>query len=126
MEMDPEEFDAFLNQQGIAAENPLFPNMQDHAVIIHFHHGIDELEAVHALENQLDTLLEESRVGRVDGHEVAMDDSDGFLYLYGPNAETLFKTVLPVLQRSSLMTGATAYLRFGPPEDESPNIELQL
>lgn len=97
-----------------------------HSVIIHFYYGIDELDPLHQLEMELTKLISEKGVGVYDGHEIAMDSSDGFLYMYGPNAETLFKAVLPVLERTEFMKGAIAKLRFGPPEDGVSEIEVKL
>lgn len=53
-----------------------------------------------------------------------MDYSDGFLYMYGPNAETLFKTVKPILGSENFMKGAVATLRFGPPGEDTSRIEV--
>jgi hypothetical protein len=37
----------------------------------------------------------------------------GFLFMYGPNAEALFKAILPTLEATDFMRGAKALLRFG-------------
>jgi hypothetical protein len=97
-----------------------------HAVIVHFTYGIDELDPLHDLENKLAKVITENEVGEYDGHEIAIDGSDGFLYMYGYNAETLFKTVKPTLKATEFMKGATATLRFGPPEDGVMTIEVEI
>ncbi|MFP4664009.1 MAG: hypothetical protein ACLFM1_06235 [Bacteroidales bacterium] len=55
-----------------------------------------------------------------------MDNSDGSLYMYGKNAETLFKAVLPALKAHPLMQGATAHLQFGKTEDNPKSIDVRL
>lgn len=97
-----------------------------HAVIIHFNHGLDELDAVHEFEKKLTLIIENNRLGFYDGHELAMDNSDGSLYMYGRNAETLFKAVLPALKAHPLMQGATAHLQFGKIEDNPKCIDVSL
>ena len=55
-----------------------------------------------------------------------MDNSDGYLYMYGPNAETLFKAIKPTLEDSNFMKGAQVYLRFGPLEKGTKDIEVEI
>ena len=98
----------------------------EHSVIVHFNSGIDELEEVHKLEDKLVDCLKDSNVGWWDGHEVAMDNSEGWIFLYGRNAESLFKKVQPILENSNLMKGAIANLRFGPPEGSAPEINIEI
>jgi hypothetical protein len=96
----------------------------EHAVTIAFQYGIQELAPLHELEDKLEELLSDKGVGECDGHEIATDYSDGFLYLYGPNAENLFKVIQPLLESTNFTKGAVATLRFGPPEDGVKEIEL--
>jgi hypothetical protein len=98
----------------------------EHAVIVHFNYGMDELDPLHDLENKLEKVITENEVGEYDGHEIAIDYSDGFLYMYGYNAETLFKTVKLTLEATEFMRGAMAKLRFGPPEDGVLEIEVKI
>jgi len=71
-------------------------------------------------------VITKNNVGEYDGHEIAVDYSDGFLYMYGPNAESLFEIVKPVLAATDFMKGATAKLRFGPPEDGVKELEVEI
>jgi len=98
----------------------------EQAVIVHFRYGIEGLEPLHRLERELEKIIESEGVGEYDGHEIAVDYSDGFLYMYGPNAETLFKSIHITLEKSDFMKGAIAKLRFGPPEDGVREIEIKL
>ena len=76
-----------------------------HAVIITFNYGIEELDDLFELESKLRNAIELKQVGEYDGHEIAMDSSDGTLYMYGPNAETLFKCIKPFWMRLNLCEG---------------------
>lgn len=49
----------------------------------------------------------------LDGHEIAMDGSDGFMYIYGPSADRLFEVIEPVLKATDFMQGAEVQLRYG-------------
>jgi hypothetical protein len=55
-----------------------------------------------------------------------MDNSDGCLYMYGPNAETLYKAIKPTLEDCKFMKGAQAYLRFGPIGEGTKDIEVEI
>lgn len=46
-----------------------------------------------------------------------MDGSDGFFYMYGPDADRLFEAVRPTFEATPFMAGAQVTLRYGPPED---------
>jgi len=99
---------------------------QEHAVIVHFNYAIEGLDSLYKLEDKLEEVILEKKVGEYDGHEIAMDYSDGYLYMYGPNAEYLFKVVKPILEASKFMKGAKATLRFGPPADGVKEIEVEI
>ena len=89
----------------------------EHAVIVHFDYGATDLQPLFALENRLERALASAKAGEFDGNEVATDGSDGYLYMYGPDADRLFAAVLPVLESSDFMEGAVVTKRYGPPED---------
>ena len=79
--------------------------------------GVDDLDALIALQDQLAQAIEPSGIGQVDGHEIAMDGSEGSLYVYGPDAKAMLAAALPVICRSPLATGGQAYLRYGTVDD---------
>ena len=89
----------------------------EHAVIVHFEYGSTDLSRLFALEERVEDALATAKAGDLDGNEVAVDGSDGFLYMYGPDADRLFDAVLPVLKAADFMAGARVTLRYGPPED---------
>ena len=89
----------------------------EHAVIVHFQYGSTDLARLFALEDRLEKAIADAKAGEYDGNEVNVDGSDGFLYMYGPDADRLFEAVMPVLQQSEFMGGATVKRRYGPPAD---------
>jgi hypothetical protein len=100
--------------------------LSEHAVIVKFDYGSTDLSALFELEDQLEALLEDSSVGEYDGHEIAVDGSDGLLYLYGPDADALFNKVKPTLAASANIRNAVATLRYGPPNDDTPRVTLTI
>ncbi len=98
----------------------------EHAVIIHFNYGIEGMEKIYELRDKLKNIIEKNNLGEYDGHEIATDYSDGFLYMYGPNAETLFNGIKPTLEKTDFLNGAKAKLRFGPPEDGIKEITVEI
>ena len=98
----------------------------EQAVIVHFSYGSTDLSRLFALEDQLIEAIEKAGMGEFDGNEVAADGSDGYLYMYGPDADALLKTVKPILESADFMKGATAKLRYGPPEEGTREVEVAI
>jgi hypothetical protein len=98
----------------------------EHAVIVHFTYGSTDLSRLFELENKLEAAIEEAKVGEYDGNDVAVDGSDGYLYMYGANADALFEVVRPILEATEFMKGAKAKLRYGPPADGVRVVELKI
>ena len=100
----------------------------EHAVLVHLKlsdsgFGTEaEREALFELEQRLERAILAAAVGEFDGNEVG----EGLctLYMYGPNAETLFAAVAPVLHASPLARGATVIKRSGPPGSPEQRLEL--
>jgi hypothetical protein len=91
--------------------------MSEHAVIVRFTYGLNDLDALFALEDRLDDAIERAAVGEYDGHEIATDLSDGSIYMYGPDADDLFAVVLPVLRATDFTVGASVVRRYGEASD---------
>jgi len=98
----------------------------EHAVIVHFTYGSTDLSRLFELENKLEAAIEEAKIGEYDGNDVAVDGSDGYLYMYGTNADTLFEVVRPILEATEFMKGAKAKLRYGPPADGVREVEVEI
>jgi hypothetical protein len=90
--------------------------MEEHAVIVHFDYTADSLDPLHDLEEQLEEAIATAGVGEFDGNEIAVDLSDGSLYMYGPDADALFAVVRPLLVAADCLCNARVTLRYGPAE----------
>ncbi|WP_374355409.1 hypothetical protein [Chitinimonas sp.] len=101
-----------------AAAQPA-PTKDEHAVVVHFIYGSKDLKSLFALEDKLEKAILAAGAGEFDGNEVATDGSDGYLYMYGPNADRLFAAIKPILEKTPFMHGAKAKLRYGPPQAAS-------
>ncbi len=66
------------------------------------------------LENRLEDALESSGLGDLDGHETGPENT--VLFLYGEDAESLFRAVEPVLRDYPLCQGARVTIRQGDQE----------
>ncbi|MCB0666778.1 MAG: hypothetical protein KDC80_13180 [Saprospiraceae bacterium] len=97
-----------------------------HTIIVSFNYGIDSLDPLHQLGDRLSYILDQSGDGFYDGHEIAMDDSDGSLFIYANNAENVYKLIEPVLMEVEWMSGASVFLQFGNQRDSAKSIEFIL
>ena len=88
----------------------------EQAVIIDFIYGLEEDEPFYELSDKLRKLVDGSGLGEYDGHEMAMDNSDGSFYIYGPDAKKLYELVKETIEKTPFMAGAHVRLRLGPPE----------
>ncbi len=94
----------------------------EHAVVVHFNYGImasdgtPDLGPLRALEQRLDNAINSAKVGEYDGDEIAVSGKDGFLYMYGPDADRLFETIRPILEETPFMKGASVKKRYGAAE----------
>jgi hypothetical protein len=95
------------------------PKLAEQAVIVYFQYGSLDLSRLYELENRVESAIVKHGAGEYDGHEVAVDGSDGVLYMYGPNADLLFETVRPILETALFMHGAKVVKRYGPPGSAS-------
>jgi hypothetical protein len=95
------------------------PTQNDHAVIVHFAYGSTDLSALFELETRLEAAIAKAKAGEFDGNEIATDGSDGFLYMYGPDADRLFAAIRPCLEGTPFTRGAEVQLRYGPAGEDS-------
>jgi hypothetical protein len=93
------------------------PPGSDQAVIVHFDYGSTDLQPIFELEQRLIAAITRAGAGELDGNEVATDGADGYLYMYGPDADALFAVARPVLDQCVFMRGARVRVRYGPPAD---------
>jgi hypothetical protein len=83
-------------------------------VEVYFEYGSTNFQYVYSLGDQLERAIKEAKVGEYDGHAIPADGSEGRYFVYGPDAEAIFKAIAPVLEASPMMRGATVTLHFGP------------
>jgi hypothetical protein len=98
---------------------------REQSVIIYFKHQLHDDEPFYELSSRLLAVVDENELGIYDGHEIAMDNSEGSYYIYGPKAEDIYKAIKPILESAYFMKGATAVLTFGS-TDDSPQLELEI
>ena len=89
-------------------------NANEQQVEVHFEYGSTNFQHVYALGDQIQLAITEAKAGEYDGHALPADGSEGRYFLNGPDAETIFKAIAPVLEASPLMRGATVTLYYGP------------
>ncbi|MBX2806687.1 MAG: hypothetical protein KTR19_11995 [Hyphomicrobiales bacterium] len=71
------------------------------------------LDPLFDLEDDIVELLNGKDIGELDGHEINVDGSDGFLFFYGPDADALYQVIEPLLRASKVTQGGHATLRYG-------------
>ncbi|HXB74143.1 MAG TPA: hypothetical protein VNY05_38245 [Candidatus Acidoferrales bacterium] len=90
---------------------------EEQAVIIYLD-GISLPDSVHeqydlATLDELISIVQRSRLGEFDGNEVGPTET--ILYLYGPDANALFKGIEPALRANPLCQNAKVTIRSGAP-----------
>lgn len=96
-------------------KKPAMPEVKnEHAIIINFKYGLPGLSALREAEKKIESAINKAGAGEYDGDEIAVDLTDGYLYLYGPDADRLFEAIRPVLESTPFMKGAVVKLRYGP------------
>lgn len=79
-----------------------------------------------ALEDKLEKAIAISGAGEYDGNEIAVDGSDGYLYMYGPDADRLYLVVKPILEITPFTKGAHVTKRYGPLKSSTKEAHLIL
>ena len=91
-----------------------------------FEYGSTNFQYVYALGDQIQLAINEAKVGEYDGHALPADGSEGRYFVYGPDAEAIFKVMEPVLAASPLMSGAKVTLHYGPRGWRTPKRVIKL
>jgi len=99
---------------------------REHSVIVDFYYGSTNLQHLYALDDSLRRAISESGAGRYDGYDVAGDGSKGAYFMFGPDAEKLLQLILPLLNDSCFMNGASVTLWFGPKKRSTPKRVIEL
>jgi hypothetical protein len=101
-------------------------NGSQQEVEIHFAYGSTNFQYVYSLGDEIQTAIAEAKVGEYDGHALPADGSEGRYFIYGPDAEAIYRAIAPVLEASPLMRGATITLLFGPRRWGTPKRIIKL
>jgi len=95
----------------------------EHAVFLEWADGQPPLEFIFAVEDQLRQVIDaHPGLGEVDGNEVG--SGTAIIYLYGPDAETLWQAIEPTI-RALQPTPTTVIVRPGEPGTPSREITLR-
>ena len=93
-------FDKFKRREPVEAV------AAEHGIVVHFAYGSTDLSGLFALEDRLEIAIADAGVGELDGNEMALDGSDGFLYFYGPDADVLFASGAAMIVDAALIRSA--------------------
>lgn len=86
-------------------------------------YGTDtERASIHEFTSILDKVIKESGQGFFDGDEFG--EGEASLYMYGPNADKLFKVVEPLLRNWEPLKGGYAIKRYGAPVDQRERVQF--
>ncbi len=95
-------------------------------VEIFFEYGSTNFQHVYALGDQLHIAVTDAKAGEYDGHEITSGGGECKLFLFGQDAETIFRVITPVLEASPLTRGAIITLLFGPRAWRTPKRVIKL
>jgi hypothetical protein len=87
---------------------------EEHAVIIELECA--DPKALQKFAARLEKAVP-PEIGEFDGDEAAVDGSSARLYLYGPDADRLWKAIEKIVRAAPIARNASVLLRYGPPED---------
>lgn len=93
----------------------------EHAVIVHLRldddgFGSDEKrESINELTDAIADAIEEAESGEFDGNEFG--EGECVLFMYGPDADSLFETIKPILKKSPHAKDGFAIKRYGDAAD---------
>jgi hypothetical protein len=109
---------------GSKKSTPAGPPVQE--IEVHFSYGSTNYQHLYALEDVLQHAISDAAVGKYEGHDVSADGSDGYFYMYGPDAEAIYRVITPVLSEYSFMRGAKVTMWFGPRKWRTPKRVVHL
>lgn len=108
-------FSLWSHLRGRARRTAIRAGSQEQALLLHLRlpesQAGDETPTIVALEEGIESALREHRCGELEGHDLR--DGVWTLYLYGPDAERIFRSVEGVLRGARLDRSSHAVLRFG-------------
>ena len=91
----------------------------EHSAIVRFRRAPGELSKIFDLELALALALAKTGTGWYEGHELTADRTSGRLYMYGSDADVLFATIRPVLERATGIHDIVALLCYGDADSDA-------
>jgi hypothetical protein len=82
------------------------PTVEEFAAIHFTEYGNTNLERIYSVSDELDKALKGTNLGELDGHMLAVTGSDGFLFLFGPDAQKLYEYVKPIILKTPFLQNA--------------------
>ncbi len=82
----------------------------------------EETQRIEGLEERIEEEIDELQTGEYDRDEYG----DGFctIYMYGPNADSLYSSIQPILNSFPFLPGSYALKRYGKPG--SPQVQIPM
>jgi len=93
------------------------PSTPEQAVLVQFDYGSKDWAPFFEFEKGFEAAIADSGLGDYDGNELAVDGSDGTMYIYGPDADKLFAFVKPRLLAAKILKNIRVTLRYGAVDD---------
>lgn len=101
---------AILTGSAAAEQMPRPPSP---VMMVHFDYYPKDRTRLHALEHRLATAIKRAGAGELGETELHIDGNDGYLYMYGPDADKLYAVTGPILRASPMMAGAEVTTHHG-------------
>ncbi len=95
-------------------------------VILKFNYGFKSLDKINELKSRLEAVLKDQNLGDYDEHELLHDNSEGYIYLVGPDARKLFHGIEHELKATPFLEGGGASLIVGQIKSRKDRIEIEL
>lgn len=89
------------------------------AMMVHFDYYPKDRPQIHALEQRLASAIRRADAGELGETELHIDGNDGYLYLYGPDPDQLYRVTSPILKSSRLTAHSEVTKWYGPRRETS-------
>lgn len=71
-------------------------------MMVHFDYYPKDRPQIHALEQRLASAIKRADAGELGETEIHIDGNDGYLYMYGPDPDRLYRVTSSILKSSRL------------------------
>ncbi|AOI61661.1 hypothetical protein [Burkholderia diffusa] len=82
-------------------------------MMVHFDYYPKDRARIRVLEQRLESAIKRAGVGELGETEFHIDGNDGYLYMYGPDPDRLYRVAGPILKSSKLMADAEVTKYYG-------------